>query len=488
MNIDDFVKISPYRWSLPKGAYKFKGKMNADVEIFGTENIIKAAIDDKSVEQVVNVSTLPGIVSHSFAMPDIHYGYGFSIGGVAAFHADSGIVSPGGVGYDINCGVRLLATNIPAEELDKHKYKEALGYAMLSRIPTGMGDKGSIKPNKKEFLRLLQNGAEEIVKHYSSGGEENELRFIESSGKLDFNMPEILSDRAIERGYTQVGSLGGGNHFLEVQRVEEIYDEKAAAVFGLRKGYLSILIHTGSRGFGHQVATDFIERIRKKNLSKIDIIDSQLVYAAIDSPEGQHYLQALNAASNFAWANRSLLMYDVTRIFEDIFKSSAQKLGIRLVYDQAHNIAKFETHSIEGKKQKLLVHRKGATRAFPPGHPDIPREYRPIGQPVLIPGSMGTSSFVLRGTEKAMEISLGSSAHGAGRHFSRHQAIKFSAGANVHEQLKQKNILVFSHSQKGLREEIPEAYKEIDEIIEVTVGAGISEKVAKMIPLIVIKG
>jgi len=398
------------------------------------------------------------------------------------------LVSPGGVGYDINCGVRLLATNIPAKELNKNDLKESLGYAMLSKIPTGMSSKGSIKPGKKEFLRILQNGAEEIVKNYSEGSSSQELRFVESGGKLDFDMPEIISERAIDRGYTQLGSLGGGNHFLEIQSIEEIYDEKAAAAFGLKKGNLSILIHTGSRGFGHHVCTDFIEKIRKKNLSKIKVSDPQLVYAMIHSPEGEQYLQALNAASNFAWANRQLLMNDIIRIIETLLKSPASQLGLRLVYDQAHNIAKFETHTIDGKKQKVLVHRKGATRAFPPGHPDIPAEYKHVGQPVLIPGSMGTSSYVLKGTEKAMEISLGSSAHGAGRNFSRHQAVKNSQGVNVREQLKEKNILVFSYSQKGLREEVPEAYKEIDEIIEVTEGAGISQKVAKMIPLIVVKG
>lgn len=488
MNISDFIQLSPYRWVLEKEKIKTKEKMNTDVEIFGTEGILKTAIEDKSVEQAVNVSALPGIVARSFAMPDIHYGYGFSIGGVAAFPADSGIVSPGGVGYDINCGVRLLSTSIPVSELEKYDLKETLGYRILSDIPTGTGDKGSLKLNRKEFLSLLRNGAREIVERYGQGCGENDLRFIESEGELEFNMPEIISDRAIDRGHSQVGSLGSGNHFLEIQAVDEIYDEEAAAVFGLKKGHVSILIHTGSRGFGHQIATDFIERIRKKNLSKIKVNDPQLVYADIQSAEGQHYLQALNAASNFAWANRHLLMREIINIFETLFKSSSQKMGIRLVYDQAHNIAKFETHTINGKKQKLLVHRKGATRAFPKGHPDIPAEYRHIGQPVLIPGSMGTSSYVLKGTEKAMEVSLGSSAHGAGRHFSRTKAIKMVSGMDVREHLKKQNILVFSHSQKGLREEVPEAYKEIDEIIEVTEGAGISSKVAKMIPLVVVKG
>jgi tRNA-splicing ligase RtcB (3'-phosphate/5'-hydroxy nucleic acid ligase) len=487
MERKDFNEVSPHRWVLDKNKHK---SMRTDVEIFGTEAILDTAIEDQSIQQVINVSSLPEIVSSSFAMPDIHYGYGFSIGGVAAFPADSGIVLPGGVGYDINCGVRLLSTNIPHEELNKGELNEAVGYTMLNKIPTGMSKKGNLKLNKKEFLRLLENGAEEIVNHYSRTGKESDLRFIESSGKLEFRMQEIISERAIERGRTQVGSLGGGNHFLEIQLVEEVYDPQTAAVFGLKKGNLAIMIHTGSRGFGHQVATDFIERIRKKNLDKIrsKINDPQLIYAEIQSKQGQHYLQALNAASNFAWANRHLLMQELILIFEQLFKSSAGELEMRLVYDQAHNIAKFETHTIGGKRQNVLVHRKGATRAFPPGHSDIPHEYRAVGQPVLIPGSMGTASYVLKGTQKAMDISLGSSAHGAGRRLSRHKAIKATEGVDVRAKLKQKNILVFSHSNKGLREEVPEAYKEIDDVIEVTEGAGISKKVARLVPLVVVKG
>jgi tRNA-splicing ligase RtcB len=484
MEPGEFNKLSPYRWVLDKGKNK---AMKVDAEIFATEEILKTAINDASIQQVINVSALPGIVSRSFAMPDIHYGYGFSIGGAAAFPADSGIVLPGGVGYDINCGVRLLSTNIEADEMEK--YRDSIGISILRDIPTGLTKHSNHMLNKKEFFRVLKNGAEEIVKNY--GGEQGDLEFIESAGKLEFDTPEIISDRAIERGKTQVGSLGGGNHFIEIQLVDEIYDKKAADTFGLKKGAVALMIHTGSRGFGHQVATDYIERIRKKNLdklSKVGIKDQQLIFAEIKSKEGRHYLQALNAASNFAWANRHLLMVDIIRIFEHYFKSSAQNMGIRLVYDQAHNIAKFERHTVAGKEENLLVHRKGATRAFPPGHKDVPVRYRHVGQPVLIPGSMGTATYVLRGTQTAMDISFGTSAHGAGRKLSRHKAVKFAAGTNVRNQLKAKNILVYSHSKKGLKEEIPEAYKEIDEVIEVTEGAGISEKVARLIPLVVIKG
>ncbi|UCH94393.1 MAG: RtcB family protein [Candidatus Aminicenantes bacterium] len=489
MELKDFTKVSPYRWVAEKDKHKSsKTKMNVDAEIFATEAILKNAVEDQAIQQVINVSSLPGILSHSYAMPDIHYGYGFCIGGVAAFPADSGIVLPGGVGYDINCGVRLLSTNIPHHELED--LRESIGYAMLSKIPTGLTKKSNLKLSQKQFTKVLKAGAEEIARHYTKTQVSStaNLKFIESSGKLAFDMPEIISPRAIERGHTQVGSLGGGNHFIEIQLIDEIYDENAAAVFGLEKGNISIRIHTGSRGFGHQVASDYIEKLRKKNLHKINVPDPQLIYAEIQSKEGQQYLQALNAASNFAWANRHLLMDDIVKIFEEMFKRSAQQLGIGLVYDQAHNIAKFEDHVIAGENQRVLIHRKGATRAFPPGHKDIPAEYQSVGQPVLIPGSMGTASYVLRGTAEAMELSLGSSAHGAGRRLSRHKAIKFSSGMNVREKLKKQNILVFSYSNKGLREEIPEAYKEIDEVIDVTHGAGISKKVARMIPLVVVKG
>jgi tRNA-splicing ligase RtcB len=482
-NIDDFNKISDYRWLLEKNK---KLKMNTDAEIFATEDILNAALADLSIQQVVNVAGLPGIVSRSLAMPDIHYGYGFSIGGVAAFDADSGIVLPGGVGYDINCGVRLLSTSIPAKELNN--FKEPLGYAILNKIPTGMTKKSNLKLNQKEFTKVLRRGAEEIARKYVSHSGSETLRFIESQGRLDFGAPEIISSRAIERGQSQVGSLGGGNHFIEIQRVDEIYDEKAAQAYGLKKDHTTLMIHTGSRGFGHQIASDYIEKLRKKNLKKIHAKDPQLIYADIQSKEGQHYLQALNAASNFAWANRHLIMDDIMGIFETVFHNSSPALGLRLVYDQAHNIAKFETHRVDGVDRELLVHRKGATRAFPAGHKEIPNEYRSMGQPVIIPGSMGTASYVLKGTPEAMNISLGSSAHGAGRRLSRHKAIKFAGGRNVRESLKQNNILVFSHSERGLKEEIPEAYKDIDDVIDVTEGAGISQKVARLTPLVVIKG
>ncbi len=481
MELKDFDKISDFHWKLDK---KKDRSMQVDADIFASEEILKNAAEDSSLQQVVNVASLPGIISNSIAMPDIHYGYGFCIGAAAAFPADTGIVLPGGVGYDINCGVRLLATNIAIDSIEKHK--ESLGHSILGKIPTGLTDKSCLKLNKKEFINILKKGAEEIVNNYA--GSKEDLRFVESSGRLDFDAPEIIGERAIERGKNQVGSLGAGNHFIEIQYIDEIFDEDAARVFGLEKGKITILIHTGSRGFGHQIASDYIEQIRKKNLHKINVKDPQLIYAEIKSTEGKRYLQAMNAASNFAWANRHLIMENIISIFESVFAASRGNLGIRLVYDQAHNIAKFEKHIIDGREENVLVHRKGATRAFPAGHQDIPAEYRQIGQPVLLPGSMGTASYVLRGAGRAMEIALGSSAHGAGRKMSRHKAIKFSADMNVREKLKKNNILAFSNHAMGLREEIPEAYKEIDEVVKVTEGAGISHRVARMVPLVVVKG
>jgi len=477
----NFEKISPWRWRLSKTEDR---AMAADAEIFASEGILKQAQDDASIEQVVNVACLPGLVGNSLAMPDIHYGYGFCIGGVAAFPADDGLVLPGGVGYDINCGVRLIASSISVDEFAAAA--ESLGYAILQRVPTGLTPRSNYKLNKKEFLRVITGGAREIVRSFA--GQAADLAFIESGGCLPFDAPGIISAKAYERGGPQVGSLGSGNHFIEIQVVEEIYDPQAALVFGLEKDNIAIMIHTGSRGFGHQIASDYIEIFRKRNLGRLKLKDPQLVHAAIKSPEGRNYLQALNAASNFAWANRQLLQEDIVAIFERIFRQGRGKLGLALVYDQAHNIAKFEKHRIGKDMASLLVHRKGATRAFPPGHPDVAEKYREVGQPVLIPGSMGSRSYVLRGTEQGAALTFASSAHGAGRRLSRHQAVKFSAQSDVRERLKKNGVLVFSHSEQGLREEIPEAYKNVDDVVDVTVASGISEKVARLRPLLVIKG
>lgn len=481
VELKDFDKLTPYCWVLGKDKSQ---KMTTDVQLFASEDMLRNAIEDKAIQQVINVAMLPNIVSNSMAMPDIHYGYGFCIGGVAAFPAENGIVLPGGVGYDINCGVRLLSTAIHVNEIEKKI--ESIGPLVLRDIPTGLTPRNQDQMSKSEFIKIIKRGASEVINR--TGGNPGDLDLIESSGELPFDAPEILSDKAIQRGRSQVGSLGSGNHFIEIQKVDEIFDPESATVFGLEKGYVTIMIHTGSRGFGHQIATDYIELIRRKNLSRIKVNDPQLIYAEIKSSEGQNYLRALNAASNFAWANRQMLMQKIVSIFERIMNSSGKTLGIKLLYDQAHNIAKFENHVINKNNLEVLVHRKGATRAFPPGHNDVPQQYRSVGQPVLLPGSMGSASYVLKGTLQAMELTLGSSAHGAGRRMSRHQAIKFAANMNVAERLRQKNILAFSHSQRGLKEEITEAYKKIDEVVEVTHATGISKKVARLLPLVVVKG
>jgi len=481
METADFEKIGPHHWRLPRKKFP---SMKTDGDIFASQAILAAAIADESLEQVVNVASLPGIAGNSLAMADIHHGYGFCIGGVAAFPAEGGIVLPGGVGYDINCGVRLLSTAIPIADLLENA--ESLGYAILKRVPTGLNSKSNYNLERRQFLRIIENGAEEIVRNYA--GAKEDLAYIESEGKLEFSRPEIISPRAYERGYSQLGSLGSGNHFIEIQAVEKVFDPEAAERFGIAAGTAALMIHTGSRGFGHQIATDHIEILRRKNLSRIKVSDPQLVYAGIDSEEGKNYLQALNAASNFAWANRHLITEDLIAIFERIFHSSRKNLGMRLVYDQAHNIAKFENHRLGSQETRLLVHRKGATRAFPPFHPDIPVAYRTIGQPVIIPGSIGAPSYLLRGTAKALDLTFGSSAHGAGRRLSRHQAIRCAGETNVREKLKEKGILVFSLFSRGLKEEIPEAYKPIDEVVESTEEAGISRRVARMTPLVVVKG
>ena len=477
----NFEQIAPCRWRLNKAADR---AMTTDAEVFASQEILQQALDDASIEQVVNVACLPGLVGNSLAMPDIHYGYGFCIGGVAAFPAEGGIVLPGGVGYDINCGVRLLASSIPASEFTA--VADAVGHALLARIPSGLTARGLRSLNKKEFQRLVAGGVGEVARRY--GGDAADMEFIESGGCLPFDTPGALGPRACERGAAQLGSLGSGNHFIEVQAVEEIFDVATARVFGLQPGHVAVMIHTGSRGFGHQIASDYIETFRKRNLARLKLRDPQLIHAAIDSSEGRNYLQALAAASNFAWANRQLIQEEVVAILEQTLGMGRGKLGLQLVYDQAHNIAKFERHKIDGSEVDLLVHRKGATRALPPGHADIPEKYRAVGQPVILPGSMGSSSYVLRGTTAGAEATFSSSAHGAGRRLSRHQAIKLSAGEDVSARLKKKGILVFSLSSQSLWEEIPEAYKEIDDVVAATLGSGISEKVARLRPLLVVKG
>ncbi len=476
-----FREIEPCRWRLPAGSVRGQ---QTDAEVIGNAATLKAAEADGALEQVLNVARLPGIHGPSLAMPDIHQGYGFCIGGVAAFAADSGPVLPGGVGYDINCGVRLLSSRLAAAELQP--LLEDIGLVMLRDIPTGLGS-SSAEISGREFSAVISKGARAVIE--TQGGEPSDLERIESAGCLPFGEQSgLVSARARERGLGQLGSLGSGNHFIELQRVDEIFDPVAAAAFGLEKNCLAVLIHSGSRGFGHQVASDYIELFKKKKTDQGKLPDPQLVYAPADSPQGKRYLQALNAAANFAWANRQLLQERVIRILEKMTACSRRGLGIELVYDQAHNIVKTEKHLVEGREMKLLVHRKGATRAFPAGHPELPALYRETGQPVILPGSMGTCSYLLKGMSTGMTVSFGSAAHGAGRRLSRNQAVRSASGRDLVQDMKRRGVQVFALSRRGLLEEIPEAYKDVDEVVKITETAGLAARVARLAPLLVIKG
>jgi tRNA-splicing ligase RtcB (3'-phosphate/5'-hydroxy nucleic acid ligase) len=473
-------KIAECKWLIEK-----QGKMRVPGIVYASDKLYKAIKSDNSLEQVRNVAHLPGIQRYSLAMPDIHWGYGFPIGGVAAMDVQNGVISPGGVGFDINCGVRVIRTNLKSSDLTGSK--ELLTNKIYSAVPCGVGSKSDIKVTLSTLKKVLLEGSSWAVR--KSFGWDSDLEYTEENGRLEGADPEIISVRALERGHEQLGTLGSGNHFIEIQKVTDIYDEKAAAILGLELDIVTVMIHTGSRGFGHQVCSDWVKNLRKsKNRFNIYVPDEQLICAPLDSKEGQGYLSAMRAAANFAWANRQIILSRVRGSFAEVMGKSAESLGMNLIYDVAHNIAKLEEHSVDGKKKELCVHRKGATRAFPPNHPDIPEKYKQIGQPVLIPGDMGTASYVLLGTDKAMEETFGSACHGAGRVLSRKKAMKATGGRNITEELKKKNIYVRSRSIKTVREEAPEAYKDINEVVEVVSRVGIAKKVAKMLPLAVIKG
>jgi len=453
--------------------------------IIYVDEVLEKALEIQAIDQVANVATLPGIVKASMAMPDVHTGYGFSIGGVAAFDLKDGIVSPGGVGYDINCGVRLLRSNLRKDDVAA-KIKDLVSL-LYTEIPSGVGSKGKVRLGPDDEKRILMKGARWAVEQ--GFGEPGDLEKIESGGCIEDADPSLISNKAYERGRSQQGTLGSGNHFLEVQYIDEIYDEKAANSLGLFRDQITVMIHTGSRGFGHQVCTDFLEVMeRAANKYKIELPDKELACAPFESPEAQDYLAAMKAAANYAWANRQCIMHWSRETFMKVLGLSPRELGMSLIYDVAHNIAKVETHEVNGKKTKLIVHRKGATRAFPPGHPELPEIYRPIGQPVLIPGDMGRVSFVLLGTEKAMKETFGSTCHGAGRIMSRHQAIKRAKGRKIWREMEDKGIIVMSAGRETLAEEMSEAYKDVSDVVEVVHSAGISTKVARLRPIGVIKG
>ncbi len=460
--------------------------MRVPGRVFCDEKNLPKILNDHSLEQVANVAFLPGIVKYSMAMPDIHWGYGFPIGGVAATDPDEeGVISPGGVGYDINCGVRLLKTNLREEDV-RPRLRELVG-SLFSAVPCGVGQSGEVRLNRKEMRQMLREGSAWAVHH--GYGIAADLECTEAQGCLDGADPEAVSERAYERGADQLGTLGSGNHFLEVQAVDQIFDPELAEKFGLETGQVTVMIHSGSRGFGYQVCEDSLEAARRA-LGKyhISVPDIQLSCAPVHSPEGKQYLAAMRCAANFAWANRQCLMALARKVFEHFFHRSAKDLGMDLLYDVAHNIAKFERHEVNGKQKMLCVHRKGATRAFAPGDPELPACYEDTGQPVIIPGDMGRHSYLLTGTARAAEETFSSCCHGAGRAMSRTAALKAARGHSIRKELEDRGIIVMARSEKGIAEEQSAAYKDIHEVVEVVVRAGLARKVARMRPLGVIKG
>jgi tRNA-splicing ligase RtcB len=460
--------------------------MRTDGMIFLDKRLLEHIKNDKSIAQVANVAWLPGIVGRSLAMPDMHQGYGFPIGGVAAFDPERGVVSPGGVGYDINCGVRLLRSSFTRDEVKGEI--ENLVNILFANVPSGVGSKQrNRKLDKRELKRVLNRGAQWAVQNGFGTGDD--LLHIEESGCLQWADPEAVSDRAMERGQAQLGTLGSGNHFVEIGYVETVFEEDLAQGIGLFPGQVTIIIHTGSRGLGHQVCSDFLRLLQHTSRKYgYELPDRELCCAPVHSPEGREYLAAMAAAANFAFANRQLITDAVRRTFEQVFGLGASKMGMELVYDVCHNIAKFETHKVDGRMRELLVHRKGATRAFPAHHPKVPEAYRQTGQPVLIPGDMGRYSYVLVGTEMALKETFGSTCHGAGRLLSRHAAKKAAKGHNVVRELADRGVIVKGAGRATLVEEIPEAYKDVADVVRVVHEAGIARKVARLRPLGVIKG
>lgn len=470
----EIKKISKDIYEIPK-----EGKMNVAGRIFASEAILENIKKDKTLEQVKNVATLPGILNFSIALPDAHQGYGFSIGGVAAFDIEKGVISPGGVGYDINCSVRLLRTNLKKEDIEKKK-KEIVEI-LYNKIPSGVGRGSKFNITRQELNKLLEGGAQYIVE--KGFGVKEDYLHTEEEGRMKDARADKVSDRAIKRGIGQVGTLGAGNHFLEVQYVDEIFDEKIAKELGIKKGQITIMIHCGSRGLGHQVASDYIQ-LMEEEYGFRDLADRELINAPIKSKLGKDYYSAMCAAANFAFANKQLITHWIREEMKKLFPD----VKIDVVYDVCHNIAKFEEHAVNGKKQIVCVHRKGATRAFGAGRKEIPVAYRKIGQPVIIPGSMGTASYLLIGTKKAEELTFGSTVHGAGRVESRSQALRELKGEEIKKQLNKKGIEVKAGSWKSLAEEAPEAYKDIDEVVKVVDELGISKKVARLKPMVVVKG
>jgi tRNA-splicing ligase RtcB len=480
--LQDLTQISDYEWEIPGS---FRSDMRGAVRIFSTRALLAQILGDKSLEQAVNASTLPGLVGSVVVMPDMHQGYGFPIGGVAATRFPEGVISPGAIGYDINCGVRLLSSTIRKEDALPHM--ERLATLLNQYCPSGVGVKGVVHVNVPDLERLMREGARWALKNgYAT---ENDLVRTEEDGCLEGADPGKVSPRAKTRGLEQVGSMGAGNHFVEVDLVEAVMDEKTAAAFGLHPDCLAVQIHCGSRGLGHQVCTDYVQDFQAATRRYgIDLPDRELVCAPMDSPEGQAYLGAMRAAANFAFVNRQLLAFSARRAFEETFAGKLKNWQLTQVYDICHNMGKVETHEVNGKRIKVCVHRKGATRAFGPGTQGLQSEFQQTGQPVLVPGSMGTSSWVLAGTELSMLRSWGSSCHGAGRTMSRSKAKHDFRGEDLRRELESRGIQVRAGSLAGLAEEAPTAYKDVDAVVETVVAAGIARKVARLRPLAVVKG
>ncbi len=480
LQVHQLEKLDDYRWLVPQGT---KPGMLTEALIYADERLLKDLLKDLSLEQAVNVAMLPGIVGRSLAMPDIHQGYGFPIGGVAATDPrEGGVVSPGGVGFDINCGVRLLSSTLTLDEV-RPKIRELVNQ-LFRDIPSGAGQKGFIRISYDDLDRVLADGAAWMVEHGYGGAED--LRHCEESGAIDGADPHAVSDHAKKRGLPQIGTLGSGNHFLEVQYVERVFEPEIAQVLGLYENEAVVLIHSGSRGLGHQVCTDYLrdmgEAMRRYH---IDLPDRQLACVPVNSPEGEAYLAAMRASANFAWANRQGITHFARQAFKRIL---GEKEELRVIYDVCHNIAKLERHQVGGREREVMVHRKGATRAFPARRPEVPDAYKSCGQPVLIPGSMGTASYVLVGTEGAMQESFGTTCHGAGRVMSRTAAKKSVHAQNARQRLEEQGIIVRAESRDGISEEIPEAYKDVDAVIDVVHNAGLSKRVARLKPIGVIKG
>ncbi|MCZ7356291.1 MAG: RtcB family protein [Candidatus Methanoperedens sp.] len=473
------TKVNDYTWDIPQ---TYKTGMRVPGRIFVSQKLLEN-LEHETLEQTANVATLPGIQKYSMAMPDAHSGYGFPIGGVAAFDRDTGIISPGGVGYDINCGVRIIRTNLTADEV-RPRMKELIEL-LFQEIPSGVGSKSKIRASDRELDDAFLHGAKWAVE--SGYGVKEDIEHCEENGFLKMADPSKVSEKARKRGKPQFGTLGSGNHFLEVQCVDEVYDEEVAKVLGLHKGQVTVMVHCGSRGAGHQICDDYL-KILEKATRKYGIIlpDRQLACAPAESTEGQNYFKAMASAANYAWANRQVITHWVREAFTRFFRRD--DLEMRLIYDVAHNVAKLEEHIINGEKKMVYVHRKGATRAFPPDHPEVPLVYRKIGQPVLIPGSMGTPSFVLHGTQKAMELTFGSACHGAGRVSSRSAALRMFRGETVQQELAARGISVRATEPSVIAEEAPAVYKPSEDVVDVVHQLGIARKVVKLMPMGVAKG